>query len=158
MLKGNHDYWWNTVSKMDKFLQENNIKTISFLHNNSYNYEAYIICGTRGWVDSNAEEDVKILNRELLRLEISLKEGIAKYGENKKIIVLMHYPPFLENVNGVNFIELMNKYKVEYCIYGHIHGKLDKEVNNIENSNIKFKLVSCDYLNFKLFEIFSKNS
>lgn len=154
MLKGNHDYWWNTVSKMDKFLQENNIKTIKFLYNNSYSYGNYIICGTRGWLDSNAEEDIKILNRELLRLELSLKEGIIKYGEDKKIIVLMHYPPFLENVNNINFIELMNKYNVEYCIYGHIHGKQDEEKEYVENSNIKFKLVSCDFLNFKLLKIF----
>lgn len=154
MLKGNHDYWWNTVSKMDKFLQENNIKTIKFLYNNSYSYGNYIICGTRGWLDSNAEEDIKILNRELLRLELSLKDGIIKYGEDKKIIVLMHYPPFLENVNNINFIELMNKYNVEYCIYGHIHGKQDEEKEYVENSNIKFKLVSCDFLNFKLLKIF----
>lgn len=154
MLKGNHDYWWNTVSKMDKFLQENNIKTIKFLYNNSYSYGNYIICGTRGWLDSNAEEDIKILNRELLRLELSLKEGIIKYGEDKKIIVLMHYPPFIENVNNINFIELMNKYNVEYCIYGHIHGKQDEEKEYVENSNIKFKLVSCDFLNFKLLKIF----
>lgn len=154
MLKGNHDYWWNTVSKMDKFLQENNIKTIKFLYNNSYSYGNYIICGTRGWLDSNAEEDIKILNRELLRLELSLKEGIIKYGEDKKIIVLMHYPPFLENVNNINFIELMNKYNVEYCIYGHIHGKQDEEKEYVENSNIKFKLVSCDFLNFKLLKFF----
>lgn len=154
MLKGNHDYWWNTVSKMCKFLQENNIKTINFLHNNSYNYEDHIICGTRGWLDSNNEEDIKILNRELLRLELSLKEGIEKYGNNKKIIVLMHYPPFLENVNDISFIELMNKYNVEYCIYGHIHGKQDEEIQSVENSNTKFKLVSCDYLNFELLKIF----
>lgn len=154
MLKGNHDYWWNTVSKMDKFLQENNIKTIKFLYNNSYSYGNYIICGTRGWLDSNAEEDIKILNRELLRLELSLKEGMIKYGEDKKIIVLMHYPPFLENVNNINFIELMNKYNVEYCIYGHIHGKQDEEKEYVENSNIKFKLVSCDFLNFKLLKFF----
>lgn len=154
MLKGNHDYWWNTVSKMDKFLQDNNIKTIYFLHNNSYSYEDYIICGTRGWLDSNTEEDIKILNRELLRLDLSLKDGIKKYGNNKKIIVLMHYPPFLENVNNISFIELMNKYNVEYCIYGHIHGKQDKDIKSIENSNIKFELVSCDYLKFKLLKIF----
>ena len=139
---------------MDKFLQENNIKTIKFLYNNSYSYGNYIICGTRGWLDSNAEEDLKILNRELLRLELSLKEGIIKYGEDKKIIVLMHYPPFIENVNNINFIELMNKYNVEYCIYGHIHGKQDEEKEYVENSNIKFKLVSCDFLNFKLLKIF----
>lgn len=136
---------------MNNFLQENNIKTIEFLHNNSYIYENYIICGTRGWLDSNTEEDIKILKREILRLELSLNDAIKKYGNDKKIIVNMHYPPFLENAKEVSFIELMNKYNVEYCIYGHIHGKQDEEIEHIENCNIKFKLVSCDYLKFKLF-------
>lgn len=138
---------------MNNFLKENDIKTIKFLYNNSYCYGEYIICGTRGWLDSNSEEDIKILKRELLRLELSLKNGIENYGEDKKIIVLMHFPPFLENVTEVNFLKLMNRYDVEYCIYGHIHGKQDEEIRGIKNSNIKFKLVSCDYLNFKLHKI-----
>ncbi len=135
---------------MDNFLKENNIKTIKFLHNNSYEYENYIICGTRGWIDSNAEEDVKILKRELLRLELSLNYGIKRFGENKKKIVLMHYPPFLENVKEVNFLEKMQEYGIEYCIYGHIHGKTDEEKKYVEGINVKFRLVSCDYLKFKL--------
>jgi len=153
LLKGNHDYWWNTLQKMNKYLAEKNINTIQFLHNNSYLYKDYIICGTRGWIDSNIEENIKILKRELLRLELSLKDAIQKHGRDKKIIVNMHYPPFIENTDEVNFIDLMNKYNVEYCIYGHIHGKQDEEIKTVENSNIKFKLVSCDYLNFKLLKI-----
>lgn len=154
LLKGNHDYWWGTLSKMESFLKENNIKTIKFLYNNSFLYNDYIICGTRGWIDSNTEEDIKILKREVLRLELSLKQGIENYGNGKKTIVMMHYPPFIENIENISFINKMNEYNVEYCIYGHIHGKVDEEVRNIANSNIKFKLVSCDYLNFQLFQIF----
>ena len=138
---------------MEKFLFDNNINTIKFLHNNSYLFGDYIICGTRGWIDSNSEEDIKILKRELLRLELSLKDGIERFGEDKKIIVNMHYPPFLENTDKVNFINLMNKYNVQYCIYGHIHGKFDEEIKRILDSDINFKLVSCDFLNFKLFKI-----
>lgn len=152
LLKGNHDYWWNSLGKMSKFLEENDIKSINFLHNNSYLFENYIIAGTRGWEDSNTEDDLKILKREWLRLELSLKDGVNKYGNDKKIIVNMHYPPFIESTD-VNFIDLMNNYSVEYCIYGHIHGKTDKEIECIESSKIKFKLVSCDYLDFKLYKI-----
>ena len=152
LLKGNHDYWWETINKMNKFLETNNLKTIKFLHNNSYCYEDYIICGTRGWEDSNGEDNLKILKRELLRLELSIQDGIKKYGPDKKIIVLMHYPPFLENVNEVNFIELMEKYNVEICLYGHIHGKTDKE-KELNRSNIKFKLVSCDFLKFDMYKV-----
>jgi len=138
---------------MEKFLEEKNINTIKFLHNNSYLYGDYIICGTRGWIDSNSEEDIKILKREVLRLELSLKDGTTRYGNDKKIIVNMHYPPFLENTNEVDFIELMKKYNVKYCIYGHIHGKVDEEIKRAPNGNINFKLVSCDFLNFKLFKV-----
>lgn len=152
LLKGNHDYWWNSLTKMKKFLEENNIKTIDFLYNNSYLFEDYIIVGTRGWEDSNSEDDLKILKREWLRLELSLKDGVNKYGADKKIIVNMHYPPFIENAD-VDFINLMEKFNVEYCIYGHIHGKIDKEIETLENTKIKFKLVSCDYLNFRLYKI-----
>jgi len=143
---------------MEKFLEEKNINTIKFLHNNSYLFGDYIICGTRGWIDSNAEDDIKILKREILRLELSLKDGVTRFGNDKKIIVNMHYPPFLENVDFGNidegdFIDLMNKYNVEYCIYGHIHGKVDEEIKRAPNGNINFKLVSCDFLNFKLFKV-----
>jgi len=138
---------------MEKFLEEKNINTIKFLHNNSYLYGDYIICGTRGWIDSTLEEDIKILKRELLRLELSLNDGIMRFGDDKKIIVNMHYPPFLENVNEVNFIDFMNKYNVKYCIYGHIHGKVDEEIKRTPDSDINFKLVSCDFLDFKLFKI-----
>ncbi len=153
LLKGNHDYWWNSLTKMNKFLEDNNINSIKFLHNNSYLYENYIIAGTRGWEDSNSEDDIKILKRELLRLELSLKDGVDKYGNDKKIIVNMHYPPFIENAENISFINLMNKFNVEYCIYGHIHGKIDEEIKSVKNSKIKFKLVSCDYLDFKLYKI-----
>lgn len=152
LLKGNHDYWWNSLTKMRNFLEENNIKTIDFLYNNSYLFEDYIIVGTRGWEDSNSEDDLKILKREWLRLELSLKDGVSKYGTDKKIIVNMHYPPFIENAD-VDFINLMEKFNVKYCIYGHIHGKIDKEIETLENTKIKFKLVSCDYLNFRLYKI-----
>ena len=93
LLKGNHDYWWESLTKMRKFLEDNNFKNIDFIYNNSYMWENKIIVGTRGW--SEQEENAeKIIRRENIRLELSLKDGIAKYGEDKEIIVCMHYTPF----------------------------------------------------------------
>ena len=93
LLKGNHDYWWESLKKMREFLQENNFKNIDFIYNNSFLWEDKIIAGTRGW--SEQEENAeKIIRRENLRLELSLKDGVQKYGEDKEIIVCMHYPPF----------------------------------------------------------------
>ena len=116
LLNGNHDYWWTTLKKMREFLEDNNFSNIDFIYNNSYSYENYIIAGTRGWslIDLNGSQ--KILNRELIRLELSLQEGIEKYGSNKEILVFMHYPPITNavlNSNGeIKFVELMKKYNI----------------------------------------------
>ena len=78
LLKGNHDYWWTTITKMRNFLEENNLKNIDFICNNSYEYNGYIISGTRGWVFSENEEDKKLIKREAIRLELSIQDGINK--------------------------------------------------------------------------------
>ena len=154
MLKGNHDYWWTTLASMRKYLQENDFENIDFLYNNSYEYGDYIICGTRGWTNMDNEEDRKVLKRERLRLQLSLEDGIKKYGTDKKIIVCMHYPPF-NNIHDeeYNFVGLMKKYNVEKCIYGHLHGPSHKEAKEGMIDGIEFKLVSCDYTDFKLIKL-----
>ena len=129
ILKGNHDYWWGTVNKIKEFFQTNNFNNIDILYNNSYLVEDKIISGTRGWtITGNDEENEKIYKREVLRLEMSLKDGINKYGEDKEIIVCMHYPPTNEDIMGKSeFIQIMKKYNVKKCIYGHLHGESHKE-------------------------------
>lgn len=149
LLKGNHDYWWATLKSMRKFLEEKNIKTIDFLHNNSYFYEDYIIVGTRGWVTPENVEDEKIIKREELRLKLSIEQGIKAYGKDKKIIVNMHFPPFEND----NFINIMKNYNVKICIYGHLHGSSNQGIKDTNIDGINFKLVSCDYTNFKLVKI-----
>lgn len=157
LLKGNHDYWWTTVTSMRNFLKENNFTNIDFLYNNSYEYENKIICGTRGWSIADEEMDKKLINRELIRLELSLKEGISKYGNDKEIIVFMHYPPITKarmiTQQEAEFVQIMKKYNVQRCYYGHLHGAsiLDAIEGNVEG--IEFKLVSADGLNFKLLKI-----
>lgn len=163
LLKGNHDYWWTTVTSMKKFLKENNFTNIDFLYNNSYEFENKIICGTRGWSIIDEEMDKKLINRELIRLELSLKDGIQKYGnaqENlngKELIVFMHYPPITKariiSQQEAEFVELMKKFNVKKCYYGHLHGAsiADAVEGNVEG--IEFKLVSADGLDFKLLKI-----
>ena len=125
LLKGNHDYWWNSLKKLNEYIEENNFKDIYFLHNNSYEVEGKIIAGTRGWnLSLLNEEDKTIINRELIRLELSIQDGIKKYGEDKEIIVCMHYPPTnKELLENSEFIKIMQKYGVKKCIYGHLHGE-----------------------------------
>jgi len=154
LLKGNHDYWWTTLTKMKKFLEENNFKNIDFIYNNSYLWEDKIIVGTRGWSEQedNAE---KIIRRENLRLEMSLKDGIEKYGKDKEIIVCMHYPPFngFEELN-MNFIKTMKKYNVKKCLYGHIHGAAHKDAIQGIIEGIDVKMISSDYTDFDLVKIY----
>ncbi len=153
MLKGNHDYYWNSLKKLNEFVKENNFKNIEFLHNNSYEVEGYIIAGTRGWIITDTKEDLKLINRELIRLELSIKEGIEKYGD-KPIIICMHYPPTNKAIlEHSDFIKLMQKYNVKKCIYGHLHGESHIEAVEGNVCGIEFKLVSADYLDFKLYKL-----
>ncbi len=156
LLKGNHDYWWTTLTSMRNFLNENNFKNIDFIYNNSYEFENYAITGTRGWVITEQADDKRLLNRELARLELSLKEAKSKY-EEKEIIVFMHYPPItynnISNNEPSDFVKLMMKYNVKKCYYGHLHSVSIKEAVEGKYFGIKFKLVSADGLDFKLLKI-----
>lgn len=154
MLKGNHDYWWSSQNKLKNFTQENNLKNIEFLYNNSYKVEDSIIAGTRGWQFGEDEEDRKKIERELIRLEISIKDGLEKYGKENQIIICMHYPPTTRKLKeDSEFIKLMQKYNVKKCVYGHLHGEALKEAVEGRIGGIEIKLVSCDYLNFTLSKI-----
>lgn len=149
--KGNHDYWWTTMSKLEKFLSDNGFSTISFMHNNSFWVENNIICGTRGWKlpgdDDFSTEDRKIYQRELQRLEISLKS--AKVMPGDRLIAAMHYPIF--NSRGVfsEYLGIMQRYGVNLCIYGHLHGEAFRNAPEGVHAGIEFRLISADYLEFR---------
>lgn len=157
MSKGNHDYWWTTVTKMKKYLKENNFENIDFLYNNSFLVENKIIAGTRGWVTNfkNAENS-KILKRENDRLKLSIEDGINKFGEDKEIIVFIHYPPFYKEkvLEEFDFIKTMKRYNVKKCIYGHLHAESHKEAVEGIIDGIEYKLVSSDYLKFDLVKLY----
>ena len=154
LLKGNHDLWWTTLKRMREFLNEKEFNNIDFIYNNSYEFENYIIAGTRGWnLVSENIDDKKIKDRELLRLENSILDGIQKYGEDKPIIVCMHYPPLLKDLKNSEFTKILEKYNVKYCLYGHLHGKSHINVFDGIYNNVAYKMVSCDYTGFKLIKI-----
>ena len=128
-----------------------------FLYNNSFEFENKILCGTRGWSIADEEMNKKLINRELIRLEISLQDGINKYGKDKEIIVFMHYPPItkakITSEQEAEFVKLMKKYNVKKCYYGHLHGASINDAIEGEVEGIEFKLISADCLNFKLNKI-----
>lgn len=149
--KGNHDYWWTTKSKLDKFISENGFSTISFMHNNSYTLDGAAVCGTRGWNMPGEEgfnaEDMKIYQRELQRLELSLKD--ARVPDGGQLIAAMHFPVFNSKDVFSGFLDIMQKYNVHICIYGHLHGEAHKNAVEGLVKGIEFRLVAADRINFK---------
>jgi len=133
IFKGNHDYWWNTMSKMNKFIEENHFNSIRIMHNNSVNYNNVSVCGSRGWMfESEEDHDEKILNREVHRLKASL----------------LHYPPLTTTSECSEILNLLNEYGIKKCYYGHLHGDAAKYAIDGCRNDIDFKLISCDRLNF----------
>ncbi len=146
VLKGNHDYWWSTATKTKIFFRENGIDSIDVLFNNSFEYGQYAICGTRGWFyeeEKSPEHDGKIMRREVMRLEASLRAA----GDKKKLVFL-HYPPIYQKYRCPEILELLKKYEVRLCCYGHIHGKGCAYALNGWYDGTEYKLVSADFLNF----------
>ena len=143
MLKGNHDYWWTTAAKMNRFFQENGFASLNILHNNCYEYGAYALCGTRGWFYEETG-DQKVFRRELIRLEASLKAA----GERPKLCFL-HYPPCYQGYVCREIIELLERYGVERCFYGHLHGGSHRLAVEGRYGQVDYHLVAADYLDFR---------
>lgn len=147
ILKGNHDYWWVTKKKMEDFFAEAGFDTLNILHNNHYSYGEYGICGTRGWVNMPGEtQDEKVLKREVQRLETSIQSAVSAGLEP---LVFMHYPPIFAANFNYDILEILYRYKIKECYYGHIHGRSAHElcVTNTYD-DINFHLIAGDYTQF----------
>lgn len=151
ILKGNHDYWWSTASKFYKFCESKGFTQQYILNNNHYEYDGWAICGTRGWFfeeDVSGQHDEKVFKRELLRLEASLKSA----GDLPKIVFL-HYPPKYKGYECPEILELLERYEVRRCFYGHLHGPSHKLALEGLWGGIDYRLVAADYLDFKPFNV-----
>lgn len=146
ILKGNHDYWWNTRTKMEAFIEQNGFSTLHILHNNAYRVGDFSICGTRGWFyDAEETQPDKVLLREVQRLKTSIDAGRALGGEP---IVFLHYPPISINQQCAPFLELLKNEHIERCYYAHLHGGASHLAFQDKIYGIKFELLSGDYLKF----------
>lgn len=151
ILKGNHDYWWSTAAKFQKFCQENGFENLNLLNNNFFEYGEYAICGTRGWFfeeERSGQHDEKVFKRELIRLEASLKAA----GERVKLVFL-HYPPRYKGYECREILDLLEKYEVRRCFYGHLHGGSHKLAIEGQWNGVDFKLVAADYIGFKPYTV-----
>ena len=151
ILKGNHDYWWSTAAKFYKFCEHNGFQNQWILNNNFYEYMGYAICGTRGWFfeeERSGQHDEKVFKRELLRLEASLKAA----GDLPKLVFL-HYPPRYKGYTCEPILELLKRYDVRSCYYGHLHGASHGLAQEGIWDGIEFKLLSADRLDFQPYRI-----
>lgn len=157
VIKGNHDYWWESITKLNKFMASNSFNTIDFLHNTVFNYEDVLISGTRFWLlpgsDGFGQEDQKIYDREISRLCLSLDAALAFENKNPDVkyskVVCLHYPPV--NAAGEideNILLVLKKYGVKKCLYGHLHAGGIKNAFCGFKDGIEFILTSADYLGF----------
>lgn len=146
IMKGNHDYWWNSMAKMNRFLEENGFDTITIVHNNYYPYGDYGICGTRGWIkDTEEPADAKVLAREAGRLETSIKAALA---DGKKPIVFLHYPPIFANDYNREILDVLFRYDIKTCYYGHLHGNAHRYAVCGEVDGINYQLIAGDFVQF----------
>ena len=153
ILKGNHDYWWSTASKFYKFCEANGFENLHILNNNHYEYGDIAICGTRGWFfeeDRSSDHDGKVFRRELQRLEASLSSA----GDKQKYVFL-HYPPRYKGYECREILDLLQKYEVRRCFYGHLHGPSHALAMEGLWDGVEFRLVAADKLNFRPFTVIS---
>lgn len=147
ILKGNHDYWWETVTKMKNAFEQNGIESIEILHNNSFRYGDAAICGTRGWLletEADAAHNAKIVSRETLRLRASLESAV----DAAEKLCFLHYPPRYNDQVCPEILAAMKDHNVTKCFYGHIHDYGHRFAVQGNADGIHYSMVSADYLSF----------
>lgn len=155
--KGNHDFWWSTVSKMNAFLEEHGLSTIRFLYNNAYLLEDCIVCGTRGWFLEESQQNTvgevdysRIVDREVIRLRLSLeaaKKLREEDGRALPILVFLHFPPVWGSFVCREILDVLQEYGIRSCYFGHIHGAYYAP-RMTEFEGIEMILTSADHLQF----------
>lgn len=149
IIRGNHDYWWESITKVRGVLPP----SISAVQNDNVIADGVTVCGTRGWTVPGgrdfSDHDRKIYERECIRLELSLKSA----PEGMPIIAMIHYPPYNDPREKNGFTELLQRYPVTDVIFGHLHGESLKYAREGTYGGIRYHLTSCDYLGFSLKKI-----
>ena len=147
IIKGNHDYWWSTRKKIESFLTANGFHSIQIVHNNAVSVGNVAVCGSRGWLyNGETEEDKKIVNREVGRLNASIDEAVRL---GKEPIVFLHYPPVYDVFQCDEILQVLKQRGIQKCYFGHIHGsQAAKRAVVGEYEGIKMHLISCDHVGF----------
>lgn len=155
--KGNHDFWWSTAAKMHAFFEKHDLRTLRMLYNNAYLVEGQIVCGTRGWFVEEAQQNTvgtvdyeKIVNREVIRLRMSLDEAVKlrrESGEELPILVFLHFPPVWGGFVCKEIVDVLREYGIKCCYFGHIHSAYTAP-RTVRFEGIDFVLCAADHLDF----------
>lgn len=145
LMKGNHDYWWCTKKKMDDWLTLNGFTDMSILFNNAFPYGGYAVCGTRGWSYDCPADEQNVLLREVGRLEASIKAGMDMGLEP---LVFLHYPPVYGDYVCDEIMEVLTRYNIKRCWYGHLHGVARNKAFVGNFDGVEMRLISADSLGF----------
>ncbi|HEY8423141.1 MAG TPA: metallophosphoesterase [Clostridia bacterium] len=148
IIRGNHDYWWKSISGLRKKLPP----SIMAIQNDCVKIENFLICGTRGWTvpessQIQTDQDRKIYLREAERLKLTLNAASKERVEGDIVILMMHFPPFNSARTQSDYTRLIAQYNVDCVVYGHLHGKGGKISHKVVLDNIPYYLTSCDQLN-----------
>ncbi len=152
VVKGNHDLYWGSLSKMQTAFPE-----FAFLQNNCLRFENVLVVGSRGWTIPTEESDahdVAIYRRELIRLELSLSHAERVRTPDDRVVAMLHYPPFDAKYADSEVTELLAKHRVDAATYGHLHGKNSRVTPVLEKQGIKYYITSCDLVANTLVRIF----
>lgn len=153
IIRGNHDYWWKSISGVRDFLPEG----FYAIQNDAMKFDNVVICGTRGWSvpernQIQTAEDDKIFKREVIRLDLTLSSGAKLKQEGDVLVCMMHYPPFNFYHDDSEMTDLMKKYGVDKVVYGHLHS-LKNPTLLLKKDNIPYYLTSCDEVDNTLVRI-----
>ena len=151
-VKGNHDFWWGSIGRVRGMCNA----SMHILQNDCVTLDGIAFAGSRGWTvvpeNSTNAQELKIYRRELMRLEFSLQSA-QKLSQGRPIVAMLHFPPFADRKEGSGFTELLEKYGVNTCVYGHLHGEGLRAAFNGEKNGVKYACTSCDGLGFRLLEL-----
>lgn len=153
ILRGNHDYWWHSISTIRKLLPEN----MYAVQNDCIRIENVLIGGSRAWTtpekDFTTLDDKKIYDRELIRMKLSLENMKKMRKDGDRVIFMTHFPPFNSKLESSEFTKLFTEYKVDCVVYGHLHGENCRVIPSFSLDGVRYYLTSCDLVNNTLIEI-----
>lgn len=155
ILRGNHDYWWKSISAVRAVLPQK----MYAVQNDALRMGDCVVCGSRLWTvpetaeAHETEQDKKIYLREAERLKMSLAAAAKLKREGDRVICMTHYPPFNLALCDSDYTRLIGESKIEACVYGHLHGYNTRKAGVIIKDEVKYILTSCDLAGNKLVEI-----